>query len=204
MSFHFSAGLLKTLWRSLIQPHQDHASQLWAAVGLSGDLLEQEAPLRSFTRRMREVRHLPYWERLARVGLQSSERRQERYRILYTWKILKGMVPNCGLSVDSSPESRRGRTLTIPPLSGSRAAVRSLKERAFQTEGPRLFNSLPVELRNMDSSYPVFKAHLDIFLAKIPDQPAIPGHIPEAQDVNGRPSNSIKDWARRLWANTWL
>ena len=188
---------LKTLWRSLIQPHQDHASQLWAAVGLSGDLLEQEAPLRSFTRRMREVRHLPYWERLARVGLQSSERRQERYRILYTWKILKGMVPNCGLSVDSSPESRRGRTLTIPPLSGSRAAVRSLKERAFQTEGPRLFNSLPLSLRNMDSSYPVFKAHLDVFLAEIPDHPAVPGNIPEAQDVNGRPSNSIKDWMRR-------
>ena len=37
--------LMRTLWRTLVQPHQDYASQLWAPVGLQGDLQLQEAPL---------------------------------------------------------------------------------------------------------------------------------------------------------------
>jgi hypothetical protein len=67
-------GLLRTLWKSLIRPHQDYASQLWAPVGLVGDLAAQEVPLRSFTRRMGGMRGLNYWERLVQAKLLSSER----------------------------------------------------------------------------------------------------------------------------------
>ena len=30
--------LMRTLWRTLVQPHQDYGSQLWSPVGLQGDL----------------------------------------------------------------------------------------------------------------------------------------------------------------------
>lgn len=75
---------LRMLWCSLVRPHQDYASQLWAPVGLMGDLRAQEAPLRAFTKRMRGLKDLQYWERLEACGLSSMERRQDRYRIIYT------------------------------------------------------------------------------------------------------------------------
>ncbi len=194
---------MRALWKSLVRPHQDYASQLWAPVGLTRDLAAQEAPLRAFTRKIRGLGSLPYWERLSHACLLSTERRMERYRILYAWKSLKGLVPECGLSVDSSPDSRRGRTLTVPPITGSVRSVQSLREQSFQYEAPRLFNSLPASLRNADTTLATFKANLDCFLSVLPDQPKIPGYIPGAADITGKPSNSIKDWTRSLLTNTW-
>jgi ribonuclease P/MRP protein subunit RPP40 len=191
---------MRTLWNTLVRPHQDYCSQLWSPVGLAGDLLEQEAPLRSFTRRIRGFSILNYWERLSAANLYSSERRQERYKILYAFKALRGLVPECGIRVDTSPESRRGRTLEIPLISAPRSfmAVKTLRDKSFQNEAPKLFNALPSHLRNLNTTIETFKAHLDSFLETIPDQPSIPGLVPAASNQSGRPSNSIRDWARHL------
>ena len=91
-----SPALMRTLWRSVIQPHQDYASQLWAPAGLLTDIQLQEGPLRSFTKRVWGLQDQPYWERLRALNLLSVERRQERYKVLYTWKALKGLVPSVG------------------------------------------------------------------------------------------------------------
>ena len=191
-------GPMRTLWRSLCQPHQDYASQLWSPVDSPGELAAQEAPLRSFTRRIVGLRDTPYWERLAECKLLSTDRRQERYKIIYAWKIIQGMVPNCGMTF-SNPTGRRGRLFKLPSLSGSRALVRTLKERSFQTEGAKLFNSLPITIRNLDCTKSTFKARLDKFLEQLPDQPrTVGGNLPGAQDLQGNHSNSIKDWIRRL------
>ena len=45
--------------------------------------------------------------RLKQLKMLSQERRMERYRALYVWKILEGISPNCGLEETSSV--RRGR-----------------------------------------------------------------------------------------------
>jgi hypothetical protein len=197
---------MRTLWNTLVRPHQDYCSQLWSPVGLAGDILEQEAPLRAFTRRIRGFSLLNYWERLAAASLYSTERRQERYKILYAYKALRGFVPDCGLREDSAPDSRRGRTIAVPQLSNSQAfkAIKTLRDTAFQSEAPKLFNSLPAELRNLNTQPDTFKAHLDKYLGSIPDQPAVPGLIPAAQKLSGRPSNSIRDWTRRLQADSWM
>ncbi len=197
-------GTLRSLWHSLVQPHMDYASQLWAPVGSRGALEAQEAPLRAFSRRIRSLSHLPYWERLARGGFMSCDRCQERYRIIYAWKVMHNLVPNCGLSWDSTTESRRGRTMAVPPLVGARAAVRSLREASFQVEGPCLFNALPRALRNLSVTLPTFKAHLDIFLGNVCDQPVTSGGpSPGALDRLGRPSNLIKAWARSMGSSDW-
>jgi ribonuclease P/MRP protein subunit RPP40 len=199
-------GTLKTLWSSLIRPHQDYCSQLWSPVGLAGELLKQESPLRAFTKRIRGFSALSYWERLAAASMYSTERRQERYKIIYSWKALRGLVPFCGLSEDSPASSRRGRTITVPSLNGSDRykAIRTLRDTSFQSEGPKLFNSLPHDLRNLDSSAEVFKSHLDKYLQTIPDHPAVPGYVPAAQRANGSPSNSVRDWPRRIQAVSWM
>ena len=186
---------MRTLWRSVVQPQQDYASQLWAPVGLRGDLQLQEAPLRAFTKRARGLRDLPYWERLRAMGLSSTERRNDRYRVIYTWKVLVGLVPNCGIFLSDRQDTRRGTLAAIPSLSGSRQAVVTLREHSLLTEGPRLFNSLPPSLRRLDWSLNTFKAHLDRYLQTLPDMPYTPGLPTAATDCKGVQSNSLRDWA---------
>ena len=82
--------------------------------------------------------------------------------------------------------------------------MRTLRDASFQVEGPRLFGALPRALRNLEATYPTFKAHLDVFLANVPDQPATSGGPdPGALDRMTIPSNSIKHWARMLGPEAW-
>ena len=50
----------------------------------------------------------------------------------------------------------------------------------------------------------MLKASLDLFLEEVEDQPKGPGAIPGATTLDGAPSNSIKDWCRRMTGlNDW-
>ena len=122
----------------------------------------------------------------------SQERRAERYKMIYTWKVLEGLVPNCGISHTYS--ERRGRECVVPPLNG-RQSVQSLREQSFQRAGPNLFNSLPRYLRDIrNKSTEEFKEKLDKFLTNLPDQPMIGDLIPQVCNQNtAKPSNSLKD-----------
>ena len=124
----------------------------------------------------------------------SQERRLERYRIIYTWKALEGLIPNCGISHHYS--ARRGRIANIQPVSNSCSSrTKSLRDGSFQVNGPRLFNSLPIGLRNMSNcSADTFKNHLDSFLSSVPDEPSCDSLNPSAISyVTGRFSNSVID-----------
>ena len=159
-----SLPLMRTLWRTIIQPHQDYGSQLWSPVGLHGDLTLQEAPLWAFSKRVAGLSGLPYWERLVRLSLLSTERRQERYKILYTWKSLKGLVPPCCITLALASTLRGGQQARVPPLSGSRVAIQSLWDRHIMVEGPRLYNLILSSLRDLNLSLDSFKAGLDRWL----------------------------------------
>ena len=72
---------------------------------------------------------------------------------------------------------RRGR-LAVPARIARNAPsnVKNAREKFLNVHGVRLFNLLPKALRNENSSdFPLFKNHLDIFLARIPDQPTMSG-----------------------------
>ena len=127
-------SLMLKLWKALVQPIMDYCSQLWAPVGLPGPLLRNEGPLRAFTKRIKGLFSYNYWERLKILRIYSIQRRNDRYRVIYTWKILQNLVPNCGLKL--APEAPRwGRKVLIPPIKGSRYAIRTLKDNSFTTEG---------------------------------------------------------------------
>jgi hypothetical protein len=174
--------------------HMDYASQLWSPVARPGDLAAQEAPLRAFTKKITGLHTTQYWERLSALQMHSTERRQERYRIIYTWKALSGVVPDFGLEL-SPASGRRGPLLRIPATKGS-AAVGTLRGSSLQVEGPRLFNCLPASLRNLKVDPVIFKVALDLFLKEVPDHPDGGDARPEATTPEGRPSNSLKDWMR--------
>ena len=104
-----------------------------------------------------------YWERLSILKMLSTERRTERYKILYVWKMLNGTVPNLGLQVASEESSRLGLTIRIPPKSGLKDSVQSMKDQFLTTHGPRLFNSLSKCVWDRGHSFETFKKMVDDF-----------------------------------------
>ena len=75
--------MMKLLWKQLLQPHIDYCSQLYFQ-GQTKDLQKLENLQKVYTKKIREVNEMNYWERLNFLGLKSQERRIERYRIIYT------------------------------------------------------------------------------------------------------------------------
>jgi hypothetical protein len=123
------------------------------------------------------MEELNNWERLMCQGLYSLQRRQERYVILYTWKMITRMVPNFEsktFRIETHQNKRRGRLCKILPLR-NRSAVRfqSLQEGSLSMAGPRLFNVLPRDLREEDFTLETIKGQLDVFLGTILPQPPL-------------------------------
>ena len=170
---------MKLMWKSLVQPNIDYCSQLWMPFK-SGEMEKIENLQKQFTKRIPEVKNLSYWDRLKKLKMLSQERRMERYRIIYTWKILEGKSPNCG--IQNKNHDRLGRLCEIPKIiANSKKSIQTLRENSFQINGPKLFNCLPKKIRNKKGcSIEEFKAELDQFLEKIPDQPKSEGYIPNA------------------------
>ena len=128
------------------------------------------------------------------MGLTSTKRRHEIYRIIYAFKTLYEMAPEAGLSWKNTSE-RLGPMLTIPPLlPSSTMRVKTLKERSFKCEASKFFNYLPKIVREQ-KDLNIFKAYLDVYLAELPDQPKGPGETPRCTRSDGKTSNSIRDWA---------
>ena len=189
------------LYKTLAQPHIDYGALLWYPTGNLGQMGAIEGPLRAFTRRMKGCNELNYWQRLKYTGMNSCERRIERFKILYMWKVIQGYVPSLGFTTQN--DSRRGRMIVTDRPTGKVRSVRTLKEKSLQFEGPRIFNSLPKVIRNMNGSLTEFKSVLDMFLALIPDCPIIKGYTTHNYDNNCRQSNSISDWIRSMKLYDW-
>ena len=71
--------------------------------------------------------------------------------------------------------------------------MKNLRENFFTTTGPKVFNSLPKEVRNFNTNTGdktlSFKNNLDKYLQFIPDQP----HVQGLQSLRAAQSNSIID-----------
>ena len=119
-----SPEVMKTLWKSLVLPILDYCSQLWCPIS-AGQIQQLEQIQQSFTRKIRLDERPDYWERLNLLKMYSLQRRRERYRIIYVWKILEQQVPNIWCEGNSGIQklhlehTRNGRTCQIPPLNNS-------------------------------------------------------------------------------------
>ena len=97
-----------------------------------------------------ELKGMNYWERLERLAMNSEQRRLERYQIIYVWKVIHGVAPNCGIKWTGC-EERRGRMCEIKPIRG-KSLAQNLRRQSFQVAGPKLWNCL----RNGNFSCSVF------------------------------------------------
>ena len=168
-----------TLFKSMVLPHIEYCCPLWSPTTI-GRIRQLETIQRSFTAKINGLNNLNYWERLKVLGLYSLERRRERYLIIYVFKIIQGLTPNFEtdkfrLRVQLNP--RRGRMCIVPSLNTrSLSSVTTKVEESLAIRGPRLFNALPMNLRNYDGSVAAFKSHLDKFFNNVPDQPSLPAY----------------------------
>ena len=195
--------LMLTLWKSLVQSRIEYCSQLWCPLK-KGAIQDIEMVQRSFIRKISGYRSLSYWEQLKHLQLYSLERRRERYRIIYIWRILEGQVPNIISAEGMQPKirakchERRGRECEIPQVNrNAPAKVQSLIYASLPIHGQRLFNTLPIELRNIHNcTVEVFKKRLDDYLKTIPDEPQIQGYTSQRRAE----SNSLLDMTRLVYA----
>ena len=193
-------SFMKQMWKSLVQGHVDYCSQLYQPLQ-SSNLQRIEMLQKVFTKKIPEVRNMNYWERLQHLKMNSQQRRMERYRIIYCWKILEGLAPNCGIYTNNSLSERAGRKCSIPKInSKTRQSVKTLREQSFQVHGPQLFNCMPASIRNKSKcSVQEFKEALDQYITQIPDQPKVGWLIPSTCDMfNSSPSNSLVDQVREF------
>ena len=180
---------LLILWKSLILPILDYCSQLWCPAA-PGKIRALEVVQMNYIRKIFGMSSLDYWEQLKTLKMSSLQRRRERYICIYMWKTLENIVPNFGIEVSHS--QRNGRYCKIPKISTMASCrVQNLRFNSIGVNGPRLFNCLPVNLRNMSCcSIGSFKKSLDSHLSSIPDEPRVPG----LTKYCSRGSNSIKDY----------
>ena len=163
------------------------------------DIEALESVQRSYTRQTRGMKELSYWERLQRLGLYSQQRRRERYAIIYTWKIIEGKVPNPSKTnkIEAYINARTGRKcLRKAPPAQAPARLKSLLSASLPYNGPKIFNSLSRNIRNItDCRVDKFKSQLDKYKQRtLPDQPPVPGYT----SLCRAPTNSLPDQANLL------
>ena len=167
---------LLTLWKSLVLPILDYCSQLWSPNTMA--LIQTiELVQVNFLNKISGMSALDYWDQLKHQKIFSLQRRRERYVCIYVWKILEGIVPNFG--IETMYNRRRGRYCKVPLVSSTAPGkIRTIRFGSMGINGPRVFNSLPTNIRNTSGcSVDSFKAVLDRHLSQIPDQPRIPGLV---------------------------
>ena len=126
------------------------------------------------TARIREVRHLSYWDRLKKLNLMSLQRRRERYAILQVFKILKGLTPN-DLSLEFYQTKRRGLCCKIPPMSKTCSPrIQRMYDDSFRVVGAKLWNRIPSTIRSKPT-LSSFKSSLTKYLMSLRDCPPVSG-----------------------------
>ena len=183
-----SSMVMLTIWKSLIQCKLDYCSQLWSP-GDQASIASLESVARNFTSQVSGQENNDYWECLKALRMYSQERRRERYRIIFIWKVLQGYVQGYTIPVIHSP--RRGRLIEVAQYHpDAPSAVRKAREASISVHGAKVFNLLPRHIRDISTGTPdQFKAELDSWLGTIPDQPTIPGR------QRASPTNSLIDQA---------
>ena len=183
-----------TLWKSLVMSRLEYCSQLWCPLK-KGEIQALEMVQRTFLRKIAGMSEFSYWEQLKKLNMYSLERRRERYRIIYTWKVLEKRVPNIGNDrIKSKTHQRRGREC-FPPKVNQHCSrkVQNLIYASLPVHGQQLFNCLPLEIRNMTKcEVDTFKGALDQYLMTVPDEPLIRGY----EKFRRAESNSLLDMTK--------
>ena len=178
--------VILTLLKSLVISQVEYACVIWSPVDMKHINLIENVQ-RKFTSRFAcfqkydDALQMPvcskdYPDRLKELKIYSLQRRRERYMILYLYKIIISAVPNPGLDINYNIRTK----INVRPKSCNVSVnwVKKARTSSFFFQGPRLYNSLPPELRELENiaipekkHVDIFKRKLDSYLETIPDNP---------------------------------
>merc|ERR1712121_580591 len=169
------------IWNSLVRPCLDYCSPVWSPRPSNFqeiDLLE--GIQRSFTRQIDGMEGLDYAQRLEKLHMYSIQRRNERFKILYIYKIKEGLVPNVSNKYRLYfTEGRHGCLCKIPRFC-PRGKARKARDSSFTWTASNLWNSLPKYVRDIaGENVMFFKNKLDKVLAYYPDVVSLDTHMIE-------------------------
>ena len=126
----------------------------------------------------------PYPDRLKKLKILSLERRRERYMICYIYKIVIGLVVNPGLTFSYDLRRKiRAEPKTESPLVAN--WIRKARNSSFLSKAPKLYNTIPPHLRELEDISSPSKKHIIAFKNKL-DQ-----HLESIPDVPGTRSNTL-------------
>ena len=135
---------------------------------------------------------IDYAQCLSKLHMTSIQRRHERYKLLYTYKLKEGLVPNIsktnGLEFTSHIRLWCKCTFWTYPL-GPKAIW--ARDDSFALTACRLWNSLPKHIGDISGEdVPHLKRKLDRFLHYYPGIPWC-GNAGHAYNIQGRKLNSL-------------
>ena len=193
---------MRTLWISLIRPLIDYCSPLWSPHPTNLGLIDRlEGVLRSFSKHVDGLNNKNYSERLKAMNLHSIQRRHERYKIIYTYKIKEGFVPNLptdpsnpnvSYAMNFSDTWRHGTKCSIPNRILHHNPAELPRASSFALTATNLWNCLPQNINSISNTpIPSFKKQLDQFLDLFPDDPRCSATGLFSDPNTGRHSNSI-------------
>ena len=164
---------MTTLYKSLVRSRLEFSCPLWTPSKIE-DIVKIEQVQRNFTAKVAGFKEFHYWDRLRGLKLMSLQRRRERYTILHLHKIINKTVSS-DLNITTSYSDRRGLYVNVPPiLKHTKHRFQTLYDSSFTVFAPRLFNTLPKNIRG-ENRFEPFKSKLTAYLLSIPDQPPIKG-----------------------------
>ena len=159
--------VMMTLFKSLVVLRLDYGSLLWSPTKIH-QIIMIEKIQKAFTKHLKGFSSFSYQERLSNLKIYSLQRRRDRYIVIYVWKILENLVPNLVKPLQFYVSDRRGRLCSVSH--GRLGHTGSLAYSSFRWKGIRMFNSLPMHIRNITACPPsVFKKQLDLHLSPILD-----------------------------------
>ena len=132
--------------------------------------------------------------RLKIMNLYSISRRFERYRVLYSYKIINNLTQNCGLSWRQ--DDNNGSLLNLLKCKKYETHNRM---QSFHYMGLRLYNALPKNMRTIGKPYQDWKAELDEFLSLVPDcAVTVSNKSGLCDQFTARQTNSLMNWIPHL------
>ena len=161
-----SPEVVLPMYRSLVRPHLEYCTPAWSPQ-LMKDQQVLEQVQRIATRMVRGARRLPYQERCAALGLQTTYDRRRRADLVTVYRVVEGLDQVDGLfTVRNDPRLRgNGRTMTKPV-----ATVRS-RAQFFAVRVLNDWNALPADVVAAPS-LAAFRERLDRAWATHFEEPA--------------------------------